>query len=293
MHLRHWTALAVVLVAAIGFVSLRATDTWQSCTTKVTTRTGLLPSHENTSSCDEVSLTVLVPVLILLIALMWPDIAEVELFGLGSVKRRLSEQDLRQNQLEASQQRLENQLIAQVHQNAVLNQSPVVHQSPVFNIATNAADAQLVEGIVDQQRARNSAGEPAQDQTARTNPEEQRQLLDERGAQLRPWLNVARRMNDQSFAAAVRRGAASGTPSDDPQLIEGDKELLRQVERPGHPFDVEELASWAQENALALDAVRDTLSAGDTANPESIRVAAKFADQLFSDLQRRELVASA
>jgi len=283
--LRHWAALVVVVIAAVGFISLRATDSWRSCTTEVTRTSDTPPYVEHVETCDEVSLTVLIPVLVLLVALMWPDIAEVELFGLGSVKRRLNEQDARQNELEATQQRLENRLIAQVQQNAV------VHQSPVVNIGTDPAAAQLVEGVLDEraraEAARQEAGVPA------PSTQEQRQRLDELGAQLAPWLNVARRMNDPAFAAAVRRGAASGSPSDDPELLEPDKELLRRVERPGHPFRADELERWAQENALALDAVRDTLRAGDAASPESVRVAAKAAGQLVSDLERRGLVATA
>jgi hypothetical protein len=268
-----------IVVAVGGFFYARTYDEFESCQTKVTKTSGTPEKVERETSCEPVGVETMVPALLLVLALMWPDLAAVELFGLGRVTRRLNEQDARQNQLEVAQQRLENRI------------SIGIDNSPTFNnFASDPFTALLAERkVAEAQRLlaeRNADGQEPPTSTVGF------AQLEAAVEPLKPWLNVARRLNDPMFAAAVAAGAAAGSPSDDPRLLQPDVELLRRVQRPGHPFDVAAVQQWAAENSLQVDAVRDTLRAGTAANPESIRVATKFAGQLLSDLQRRGLVAN-
>jgi hypothetical protein len=219
---------------------------------------------------------------------MWPDLASVQLFGLGSITRRLNEQDSRQNSLEAAQQRLENRIETSV----AVQANPTINNFPF-----DPRLARHLEGLVEAQRS----GQPGDaapslpaEQDVGTGGDSVRifEEFDRQVQPLKPWLEVARRLRDPHFAAAVTRGADHGTPADDPQLLPEDAILLRRVQRPGHPLDDDSLRRWAAENQLQLDAVRDTIHAGRDAHPESVRIAIKFAELLFADLQRRGLVAT-
>jgi hypothetical protein len=234
---------------------------------------------ERVERCSPLPVETMIPALLVVLALMWPDLTSVELFGLGRIQRRLHDQDIRQTQLEAVQQRLESRI----------ENTLAVQQNPTINFGTSSAAALIAESKVDDdgRRLAEAGGEHGSSSV------DQSEALMASVEPIKPWINLARRMNDPGFAAVVDAGAASGSPSDAPGLMRSDVALLRKVERPGHPFDVTALRAWASENSLQLDAVRDTLSAGAQANPESIRVATKFANQLFSDLQRRGLVATA
>jgi hypothetical protein len=181
------------------------------------------------------------------------------------------------------QQRLENRI----------ENTTNVQQNPTFNFGTNPAAALLAEARVDDHErtrvARSQQGATMDDGAMQDDAVLEFQAV---ASGLIPWLELARRLNDPTFAQAVTDGAAAGSPADDPRLLPRDVRLLRRVQRPGTPFDVDAVRGWASENALRLDAVRDTLRAGSAAAPESLRVATKFAEQLFSDLQRRGLIAT-
>lgn len=263
---RRFLALLVVVVAVGGFFVARANDGFESCETKVTQTSTAKSKVERTETCKPLPVETMVPALLLVLALMWPDLTSVELFGLGRITRQLKQQDTRQDELEASQQHLENSI---QNINAV-QQSPTIN-----NFATDPAAAHMTEMAVDAEREDDAYAH----------------LLTAAGP-LKPWLNVARRMNGPKFAEAVRAGAASGALAGHPSLQPPDVELLRQVQRPGRPFAVDELERWAEENAVQLDAVRDTLAIGTDANAESVRVATRFAEQLLSDLRRRGLLAT-
>jgi hypothetical protein len=278
--LRRGLALLAVLVAVGGFFGARAYDEFESCQTNVTRTSGSPEKVQRETNCKPLPAETLVPVLVLVLALMWPDLTSVELFGLGRVSRRLTEQDARQNQLEAAQQRLENRI-----ENTV-----AVQQNPTFNFGTNPAAALIAEHKVEEDERRRAAGEAGADGAASS--AESYARLKAAVEPLKPWLNIARRLSDPMFAEAVAGGATSGSPADDPRLLPSDVELLRHVQRPGQPFDLDGLRRWASENSLQIDAIRDTMRAGPAANPESVRVATKFAGQLLSDLQRRGLVAT-
>lgn len=275
---RRLLAFGLVIVAAGGFVYLRAADKWRSCSTDDSTGSGFIYHDER---CDDVSITILAGPLLLILALIWADIAEVELFGLGSVKKRLLEQEGRQNELAAAQQRFENRLEASMQVST--------NQTLVANFPTNAADAQAVEGIVDARLASQSRDEDEPAATAETAATARAQLL-ERAKDLEPWMDVASRMSQPRFVAAVKAAAPSGSLSDAPGLLNEDLARLSLIERPGHPFDVDGFTAWRDENALQLETVSGTVRAGDRATPESVRIALKFADQLWSDLQRRGLI---
>lgn len=286
---RRLVALAVVLVAVAGFFWARETDHLAACTTKVTRTSDRPPVVTREESCDPLPVDSLVPVLLAVLALMWPDLASVELFGLGSIARRVNKQDARQNHLEAAQQRLENRLEATV--TATARQS----QGIELNFGTNASLARLAETVAKGGGSGESAAETSTEESPQTSEPSKEALLSEFSVVVEPvtpWLEVARRLNSARFSAVLHDGADSGTPSDDSRFVNTDKELLRRVERPGQPFDVEALERWASENALQLDAVRDTVHAGSDASTESLRVATKFASQLRSDLERRGLVAT-
>lgn len=276
---RRVVALLVVLVMAGGFFYAGDTGSLRHCETKVTRSDDKPPKVSTEESCRPLPVESLIPGLLLVLALMWPDLASVELFGLGRVARRLTAQEERQNELQAAQHRLENQIEANL----------TVQQNPTINFAMNPYMALLTEAKV------NAHGQQVPGTGAPAEGQDRDALLVSflsAAAPLKPWLNLARRLNDPTFAAVVREGATSGSPADDPRLLPPDKRLLQEVQRPGHPLDVEEVVAWATENSLQLTAVRDTLNAGSHANPESLRVAVKFAGQLFSDLQRRGLVAT-
>lgn len=290
-HARRWLAAIVVALAVGGFIYFRANDDYRSCKKTTTTNTGAITLTTTTESCDELPLTTLVPVLAVVIALMWLDIAEVELFGLGSVKRKLNEQDRRQNELEMSQLSLANQLQAHVVQTANLQQE-------ASNILTlNMLDPLQAQRAIEQINAREEAetvsDAPPAAETSTTPGDEAERLrrqLDEHRPTLAPWLNAARRMNDSLFADAVEKGAPSGRAAEDPRLRAEDAELLSRVMHPGIPFDIPAFKSWYEENSAQINAVRHTYAMLSRMKLDSLSLAAKFAEQLVSDLERRRLI---
>jgi hypothetical protein len=276
---RRGIALLAVVVTVGGFFGARASGELDSCQTKVTRTSGSPAKVERVTECEPLPVETVAPALLLVLALMWPDLTSFELFGLGKVTRRLNDQDARQNELEAAQMRLENRV------------SVDVANSPTFNnFPNNPVQALDAERMVDEAQRRIS--EQLEGGEKQPEPADLFEELRVGSEPLKTWLNIARRLNDPIFSQAVEAGAASGSPADDPRLIPADAELLRRVQRPGQPFDLAGLRQWAAENALQIDAVRDTLSAGPSANSQSVRVATKFAGQLLSDLQRRGLVAT-
>lgn len=283
---RRVLALLVVLAVVSGFFYSRGSGELRSCETKVTRTSGTPAKVEREENCKPLPIEAVVPALLLVLALMWPDLSSVQLFGLGQVTRRLSEQDSRQNQLESAQQRLENEVAA----NASAQANAVAQPEQTVNnvVGTDPAVALLVEEVANSRKTDGTADASASAPVA--GKDEMRARFETVTEWLLPWLEVARRMNDPQFAAAVRGGAASGTPSDDPNLLPSDRVLLLRVQRSGHPFGVEALERWLTENELQLATVRDTLRAGTDAASESLRVATQFAEQLLSDLQRRGLV---
>lgn len=275
---RRAIALLAVLAASAGFFVARATGELESCETKITWTSGTPAKVVHEEVCKPLPIESLVPALLLILALVWPDLASVELFGLGRVSRRLEEQDARQSQLESAQQRLETRIENSIQMGQVTNVFPA---SPMAALAVESYVEEL------QRRSQGVGAETSEDAAPEWSE------LVEAAAPLRPWLSVARRLNDPVFQHALTEGAASGSSADAPGLVPEDRQVLKQVQRAGHRFDVEGARRWAAENALQLDAVRDTLRYGPASSAESIRVATKFTRQLFSDLQRRGLVSDA
>lgn len=274
-HLRRGAALLVVLVAAGGFFYVRSTGDLEKCTTK-TVRTDDVPAKVSSEeNCEPIPVESMVPVFLLVIALMWADLASVEILGLGTVTRRLNEQDARQNQLEAAQLSLQNTV-----------QSSAVAQTNLY-FANSAEYALGTEVLARRQLDSGEApptGAPTSDR-----------LSDFETAvePLKAWLLVDQRMRDPTFASAVQAGAASGNLSDSTSLVSRDKDLLKQIERPGTPFAVDQMRAWSAENQTMIRSVRETLQAGAGANPEALRIAAAFCNQLLSDLRRHGLVPTA
>jgi hypothetical protein len=277
---RRSVALLLVVIAAGAFVWARQYDEFQSCQTTTTHSADVPPKIATKEECKALPPQDLLPLMLVALALLWPDLGSVELFGLGRIARRLNAQDARQNVLEAAQQRLENRVETTVS----------TAQNVAISFATDPSAARLVETVVNLDRRLAETPQAAETDAATAPDDGTLQAFLEAFAPIQPWVEVARRLNQPLFANALRDAAASGRPSDDPRLLETDKQLLRLIERPGQPMDLDELLVWANENALQLDAVRDTFAAGESATPESLRVATKFARMLGSDLQRRGLV---
>jgi hypothetical protein len=278
---RRVLALLLVVVAAGGFVAAREYDQLESCQTTETRPVEGARSVETERRWEPLPPEDLLPIFLLALALLWPDLTSVELFGLGRIARRLNDQDARQNTLEAAQQRLENRVETTVS----------TTQSIALNFANDENYARLVDRVVELERRAGVEGEepgPPAEPAEGTLAE-----FREEFRPIQPWVEVARRLNQPLFAQVLREGADSGRPSDDPRLVEADKQLIARIERPGRPFEFDEFLAWGHENALQIDAVRDTYAAGENATRESLRVATKFARMLWSDLQRRGLAATA
>jgi hypothetical protein len=276
-----------VLLAAGAFVTSRVSDEFDVCDTQTTELRGEAQGSRET--CKPLPVQDIVPLLLVALAFLWPDLTHVELFGLGRVVRRLDVQEMKQDQLEGAQNKLEATVLSSA-------QAHATQRLEVHNYANSPDLAQLaerVDALERQQRGHELKHPPEMREGEKAVSEaDPWAAFESAAAPLRPWLEVARRLaNDERFAQAVRD--AGERPWESDKLTEVDKNLLRSLAYGGARLDVAALQKWAEENHLAADVVRDAFRAGTSAAPDSLRVATRLARLLYADLERRGLIGAA
>jgi len=276
---RRFLALLLVAACAVGFTVSRTSEELQVCETQQTTTPN--QAAETREICQPLPVQDIVPVLLLALAFMWPDLTHIELFGLGKITRRLEGQEIRQDQLESAQNRLENQVLTAIQVKASQNLN-------VVNYATSPDLAGLAERITTLEREQRGEGPLEAADEAASDAGDIQEVFRRTAEPLRPFLEVARRFNDPSFSTAVESGGER--PWESENLITADKALLRQVAFGGQHLNVAELRAWAAENQVQADVVRDNLWGIDGAAEGSLEVATRMARLLWADLQRRGLI---
>jgi len=150
---RWWTALAIAVVAAIFFF-LTTLGTPSVCH-EVLTGTKALPT--STTLCGPPRLLDLLPVALVIALLLWPDLTELGITGVLTLKRRVQQQGERQAAVEASLVELQ-QSLAQV---AMLSQGQGQAQATTTNVNNYyAPDQDDVRRGIDEKR-----GEGVTDET--------------------------------------------------------------------------------------------------------------------------------
>lgn len=116
---RWWVALALVCVGVLIFALSRAEEGWRICE-EVLATTG---ADATTSVCRPVSALDLAVILLPVAILLFPDVAELAIPGLISLKRDVAEQRNKQASLERSLLLVE-QRVSQVQNVNILNYPP-------------------------------------------------------------------------------------------------------------------------------------------------------------------------
>jgi hypothetical protein len=262
---RRGLAFAIVVASAIAFAVSQTVDALQVCEA-ISTRAA--KAVETSETCKPLAVQDLIPFLLVSLVLMWPDVTDIEVFGLGRITRRLDSQDHRQDRLEA---RISNVVSQTVEVNYA--------STPEFTLLADRVSA-WVEGQGDVSAIAVEQTPSPQDGTQSN--------FHSRADPLRPYLEVARRLrHDKRFAEAV--GAGGETPWENTELTPGDQQLLSSVATEGR-FQMDDLLAWADHNAIGAQVVRDNLRESDVAAPDSLRIATATADRLWSDLRQRGLV---
>lgn len=306
--LRRFLAFAVLSICVVGFVATRVFDEMAICTAQTTTR-GLAFSLVN--SCSPLPVQDVVPALLLVVALMWPDLASFELAGIGKVQRRLDHQAVRQEGLEAQQQML-FQTVASSTATARSSTYLSLTNPDVANVVSRLAgvenDLRALRGEKGTDTAASDDSDPnvgwgSEDRTttvrgepSTTGNRSQPQVLSpaeqlrEATKDLLPWLNYVLKLRDRHFRQAAIAWAA-GQDDAKSELVPSEQRMLDAVEavagqRPA-PSDA---LRWGDRRELELRMFRQNLEKGDELGSRAANSAVEVASYLRAELHAMGLI---
>jgi hypothetical protein len=95
--IRRGLAFMIVVVAAIGYLSTYVIDGLHVCHEELAT----VGRNAVVRTCGSLPPAALIPVLLIVVGFLWPDLSEFAIPGFFSVRRRVEEQERRQERLEA------------------------------------------------------------------------------------------------------------------------------------------------------------------------------------------------
>lgn len=252
----------VVLAGAAALVLLsHYSDRFDVCETQAT-------QHSVITDCGPLPVSEVLPLILLGLVFLLPDLSSFEIAGLVRVVRKLDE----------GQQRLErgqDALVRQLTEIRISNQNQFAPQLQV-NLSGLASEARAVI---------------EHDPTVAVEAPKANEVADRFESvwlQLRPWSDLVIRLNDPMFVGALSAGGPDPASwSDAPGLSPGDRELLQEIQF-GEKATLDSLRTWAGATRDRLELVRRARASGEV--PESAYVdATVVAADLLKDLRERGL----
>jgi hypothetical protein len=283
-HLRRGAACAVVVVAVVLWFLSRYRHDFQVCqTTTTTTKTQVVKK-----ACGPIPIQDFLPVLLILGALIWPDVTEIDVRGLGRIVRRLDVTNEKQQEIAETQDRIIGQL-TQVQVGQTANQSVAVNVADSTAFARQLDDVQ--EAIKGLQRGETvpsiapPAGQGEDRETLRS------ELLDA-WRELEPWAEFGRRVNEDRFANYAAQVLALP-----PDMLKNPDTATRLTNRvraaAGGSLDIDGVRDWYAERQPQLETVRATLNELDDLPDKTLRDALVISRRALDDLRRRKLISEA
>lgn len=283
-HLRRGAAFALVVVAVVLWFLSRYRHDFQVCQTTTTTTSAQVVKK----SCGPIPIQDFLPVLLILGALIWPDVTEIDVRGVGRIVRRLDVTNEKQKEIAETQE----SIIGQLTQIRVQQTS---NQSVAINLADTTAFVRQLDDIRESIKALARgetvpsipppAGQGEDRETLRS------ELLDA-WRELEPWAEFGRRLNDDRFANSVARVLARA-----PEALTSPDTAYRLTNRvraaAGGSLDIDGVREWYAERQPQLETVRATLNQLDDLPDNTLRDALVITRRALDDLRRRNLISEA
>lgn len=197
------------------------------------------PSGNQTATeiCRPFPVEATIPLLLLALALMWKDLAEFSLFGVGRVVRRI---DAGQERLRTGQENLERQVVN------------LQSQSQAMNLFVGMRDEETVRRAIERTPEAMTASAAAHHDV-----EAMRAEFEKAWEELQPWSDIAKRFRDPEFIQTVEKAETEASWESLEGLLPADRELLDAAGlQPG--FSVPMMRSWAAASQDGLELVRRT-----------------------------------
>lgn len=280
-HLRRWTAAILALVIAVAFIASRYVDDLEVCqTTPPKTQNELAQTV-----CKPIPVQDVAPLLLIFVALLWPDVTEIDIRGLGRIVRRLDETNETQEEIAETQERIVSQL-TQVQQ--------VASQRVDINLSDTTAFAKQVEDLKIElaELQAGQRGEEVQPGVTEPTPSDRASLRGELldvWRELESWAEFGRRQLDDAFAswaAVMNEGGDLPIPPSSQRLIQ------RVLAEAGGKIDLDAVRDWYSERQPQIETVRRTLNELDELPDKTLRDALVLAQRALADLRGRGLVDS-
>lgn len=218
------------------------------------------PSHE---MCKPYPVEAIIPLLVLALALMWRDLSEFSISGVGSVVRRI---DDKQQKLQEGQAALQGQL------------SVIQSQTLTNNFNFGGPLKEEFEWI--KQREPGLAAEAEETLTAWSD-------LEEAWVKLEPWSRLAIRLKDPYFRDLL--ASTSFDPDElEAKLAATDRNLVSATGL-GPDTDLGKVEAWASGAQRRLELVRRAVRVGSTLPEPQIEQALGISRDLLHELKEEEL----
>jgi hypothetical protein len=281
---RHVVAAAAVLAACALLIGTQYRSSWKVCET--TGQKGKEAQEETVvRKCSPASPTIALAPLLVALLLIWPDLSEVELFGIGRIRRRLDQQAETQHELlegqQAILQRVETvQLSTQV---ASMNQDVTVQLGDQLSLANQLVAlgdrvAQIEEAMKNTQ--------VAEIEPANGAPVEVPLVVDPI-SRIEPWLALAALLHSPGVLEAVRDATSKGRPAAEAEGLT-DRERATLQNAPGErSFNLDAFLAWRSEYAAQLELLRKARHPSQRLNDEERNEAERLAARLLAELERR------
>jgi hypothetical protein len=281
---RHVFAVVAVLAACVLLIGSQYRSSWKVCETTARSARG---AREETveRKCSPASPVIALAPLLVSLLLIWPDLSEVELFGIGRIRRRLDRQAETQHELlEGQQAILQTVEAVQVStQVASMSQDVTVQFGDQLNLGNQLVS--LGDRLAQIEEAMKKSG-GAEIELPSVVPARAPLMVDPI-SKINPWLALAALLNSPRVLEAVRDATSNGlAPAQAEGLTESEKATLRKA--PGErPFDLDGFLAWRSEYAAQLELLRKAQHPSQRLNAEERKEAEGLAARLLAELKRR------
>jgi hypothetical protein len=281
---RHVLAIVAVLAACVLLVGSQYRSDWKVCET---TQRSAKSAREETveRKCSPASPALALAPLLVALLLIWPDLSEVELFGIGRIRRRLDRQAETQHELLEGQQAILQKVEAvQVStQVASMSQGVTVQFGDQLNLANQLVD--LGDRLAQIEEAMKKSGGAGIELPSR-GPGRAPLMVDPI-SKIDPWLALAALLNSPGVLESVRNAVSQGLPPAQAEgLTESEKATLLNAAGQ-ESFDLDGFLAWRAEYGAQLKLLRKAQHPSQKLNAEERKEAERLAARLLVELERR------
>jgi hypothetical protein len=280
---RHVLAIVAVLAACVLLVGSQYRSDWKVCET--IQRSAKRGEGESTErKCSPASPAIALAPLLLALLFVWPDLSEVELFGIGRIRRRLDRQAETQHELLDGQQAILQKVEAvQVStQVSSMSQGVTVQLGDQLNLANQVVA--LGDRLAQIEATRKAGGEEVE--VPAEIPTVPPPMVDPI-SKINPWLALAALLNSPGVLDSVRDATSKGLPAAQAEgLTETEKATLLRAPGEGS-FDLDGFLAWRSEYAAQLELLRKAQHPSQRLSAEERKEAERLAASLFAELRRR------